>query len=148
MRIRPSKNDQAVASAIALFNAEEDARPTATPVRGPRGIVNARRLGLSWNPRARARPAGKHPRGSERKNAAILTPAHRRGGCVRGKHVPLKPKGYARKEYRAAEREIAHVLDQAIANQPRLRRKRDKMIQAALSQVMRGRPIGARGRAR
>jgi hypothetical protein len=139
VKIRPSKNRAAVAAALALFAAEEEARSNATPARGPRGIVNARRLGLSRNPRVRSKTAPKRAKGSSRRLATLLTPADRRAGCVRGKHVALLPSGYARKEYRAARREIERVMDAAIANQPRLRRKRDKMVQDALAQIMRGR---------
>lgn len=47
MRIRPSKNKAAVESALANFAADEARNETTLPKRGPRGIVNARRLGLS-----------------------------------------------------------------------------------------------------
>lgn len=49
MRIRPSKNKQAVQEALDMFELDGHAvqRNGNGKMRGPRGIVNARRLGLS-----------------------------------------------------------------------------------------------------
>lgn len=49
MRIRPSKNKQAVQEALDMFELDGHtlAKREDGTVRGPRGILNARRLGLS-----------------------------------------------------------------------------------------------------
>lgn len=82
MRIRPSKNENAVQEAIAMHQLDEDGRARGAAwsiredgtVRGPRGIVKARVLGLS---RHRYR-AARTPKRDRRKAQIALCTKQRR----------------------------------------------------------------------
>lgn len=80
MRIQPSKNTQAVDEALAMHELDEHARANGYAsmlredgsLKGPRGIVNARRLGLSKHPRKR------WPKPRDRRAAQVALCSRRR----------------------------------------------------------------------
>lgn len=109
--IYESKNTQACEDALARAQ-NDHAHHGYEGVSGLRGIVNARAMGLSKNKPGRLRSSNARrlrARLAKRVEARFST-AESRAGKVRGKHLPLRPAGYARKKFRAKMRFLADYL--------------------------------------
>jgi hypothetical protein len=99
VKTKVSKNRQACAVALEAYETDEEIRANSGEFgTGPRGVVNARALGLSRHP-VRA------PRVPRRRVVpARLSTAASRAGNVRGKHRPRRLKGFERALVRMVER--------------------------------------------